>query len=90
MADCARSADSVSTMLPSRLIVLNASGRENLVFYTSLLDTSYVVNVLRFYKKPGNLTRNYETRNFMAKLVLAHLDVCNCDRSIMQSLHGAY
>lgn len=29
------SADSVSTMRPSRLIVLNACGRENLVFYTS-------------------------------------------------------
>lgn len=35
IADCCGSADSVSTMRPSRLIVLNAGGRGNLVFYTS-------------------------------------------------------
>lgn len=35
MPDCAASADIVSTMRPSRLIVLNVSGRGNLVFYTS-------------------------------------------------------
>lgn len=35
MAHCAGTADSVSTMRPLRLIVLNASGRGNLVFYTS-------------------------------------------------------
>lgn len=47
IADCAGSADSVSTMRPLRLIVLNASKRGNLVFYTSLHSRLFFCNMAK-------------------------------------------